>query len=330
MRIMFLGEGGVSDSIRCMLPAEYLNRIGFGEAIVQALPLGGTATEVIRDVDVVIYSRPHHIELINAYKETGAKIIVDMDDDFHTIPKKHPGYPYVGWGNPVAIQLLERSIGAADLLTVTTPQLGDRLQKFNTHPYKVIPNGWSSHNELWGRKYEHDTVNIGWSGTITHKADFGMCRNSLIEMAIKHENVKIYIGGDFDIYEMLSTVREDQKVYIPMLPYEDYPHALGYLDIWLAPLQNTEFNNAKSDIKLVDAGAKGIPFIASPAPFYVAWGGGGAIASEKMEWLWALDTYITDVELREKLGKAGRELANEREMSVLVNDWVEAIEEALA
>jgi len=329
MRLLFLGEGGVSDAVRCILPMEQFNRTGYFDAIFQALPLGGRVVNLVEDVDVVVYSRPHHLELIKAYKERGAKVIVDMDDDFHTIPKSHPGYPYVGWGNPIGMKNMEMCLEIADLVTVTTNILVDRLQKFNKKPLKIIPNGWSALNELWSVRYEHDTINIGWGGTITHKQDFALCKNRLIEIARQYPNVKIYIGGDYGIYEMLKSVREEQKEFIPMVPYDDYPHLLAYMDIWLAPLQYNDFNLAKSDIKLVDAGVKGIPFIASPLPFYMDWGGGGIIAESSDAWREALTELVTDQELREGYGKEGRKLADEREMSKLFSLWADAVEEVL-
>jgi glycosyltransferase involved in cell wall biosynthesis len=216
----------------------------------------------------------------------------------------------------------------ADLLTVSTRELAKRFDFFNRN-IQVIPNGWSADNPYWKRFYPHDGVHIGWAGTITHREDFKLCLSALLEVTRRYPEAKIFIGGDVEIYQMLKQVPEKQKFFLPMMTYEDYPHMLGFFDILIAPLIDDEFNRAKSDIKLVDAGAKGIPWVASSIEFYREWKDGGYIAGYKDDWIQALSHLVRMPGHREDVGEWGHKKALTREMGTLVHTWIRAIEFAL-
>jgi glycosyltransferase involved in cell wall biosynthesis len=222
----------------------------------------------------------------------------------------------------------------ADLVTVTTDELANRITQkpVDVRPerIRIVPNGWGD-SKWFDLRVPTKTINIGWGGTITHRSDFLLCRDALIEIALKYEHVKIVIAGDPEIYGMMKRVSEAQKMFLPMVRYEDYPHTLTYYDILLAPLEDTPFNNAKSDIKLVDAGAAIIPFVASDMPVYSTglWDDGGYLVNTKDEWFSALEELVTHDEIREAKGKKCREIAMVRHIDNLSKDWLAVYKEAL-
>ena len=84
------------------------------------------------------------------------------------------------------------------------------------------------------------------------------------------------------------------------------------------------------DTLLMEAGVRGVPWIASPIPAFRNWMAGGIIAeSLDDEWHLNLRHLVMDQELRNKLGHAGREAARTREMNYLVKLWLEVIDRAL-
>jgi hypothetical protein len=138
----------------------------------------------------------------------------------------------------------------------------------------------------------------------------------------------ICIAGDAEIYRLLATVPEHQKLFVPMVAYELYPTVLSLWDIMLAPLLDNHFNQAKSDIKLVDAGARGIPFVASNMGVYKEWLYGGTKVDDN-GWYEAIKTYVTDKELREEHAKQGKRYAKQRDMLELGVVWRNVIEEVI-
>jgi glycosyltransferase involved in cell wall biosynthesis len=340
--IVYIGDGGVSDAVRLRLPAHHLIEEKEIEGIFVSLDQFSTVKQVLErsddalsKADLAVFTRPANPELVEAVRERyGLAIVADVDDDFHALPKSHPGYMAVGPGNPAFLEKHITCLDMVDKITCTTAELATRLRilgaKHDFAPITVIPNGWGE-SEWWGWKFQRDTVNIGWGGTITHRADFVLCMDALLEIAYKYKYSKIVIAGDPEIYKMLKPVKEEQKMFLPMVRYEDYPHTLMYYDILLAPLENNYFNNAKSDIKLVDAGAAKIPYVASDVPIYQdnLWNDGGYLVSGKDSWFNALEELVLYPEIRKEKGERCRRAAEARHIALLAKDWMTVYEEAL-
>jgi glycosyltransferase involved in cell wall biosynthesis len=343
INIIYIGDGGVSDAVRLRLPANQLIDDGVLEGSFVNLAQFRTLAQVLESAeqeleaaDMAVLTRPAIPELVEALKEKYEfPIVADIDDDFYSISKSHPGYMAVGPGNPDFLEGHRLCLGMADVVTVTTTELANRVSvpPLAVPPPKirVIPNGWGD-SEWWGRKYDRDGwINIGWGGTITHRSDFLLCKNVLELITQKYKYARLVIAGDPEIYKMFPKVKEDQKTFLPMVRYEDYPHTLMYYDILVAPLENNRFNGAKSDIKLVDAGAAKIPFVASDVPIYQddVWNDGGYLVSGEDSWLNALEELVLHDRVREEKGKECRRAAEARHISVLASDWLDAYKEAI-
>ena len=348
LNISFIGDGGVSDAVRLRLPAEKLmendeisgsftdlSKFREGElGRIKWEQLWDAGDEVYEGTSMSVITRPVFPELVGGLRDKyGHFIVADVDDDFHSIPKSHVGYRAVGPGNQDFLERHRVSLRMADLVTTTTPELAARLSEdpigVKADRVRIVPNGWGD-NEWWGRTQQRDTVNIGWGGTITHRADFLLCLDALVEIAEKYKSVKIVIAADPEIYRMLKAVREEQKMFLPMVRYEDYPHTLTYYDILIAPLEDTRFNNAKSDIKLVDAGAARIPFVASDVPIYRSdlWRECGFLVRGKAQWFDALEELVLYPETRERMGEECGNQAELRHMNKLSQDWLKVYKEA--
>ena len=291
------------------MPAAELARRGHKTKV---LPIYELVNVPAADFDIVVFQRPVYplANLIAVAKENGAKIIVDLDDDFLGIPETHPGrQQYAG---PEAIHNLMLALGSCDALVVSTEEMRKRYGGKTVKRTVVIPNGWDATNMLWKARLPHDTINIGWCGSLTHREDQELIRNPLLRLARERADVRIVIGADEAFYKSFK-LPESQKVFIPGVTYPDYPAMLAWFDILLAPLKDTEFNRAKSDIKLVEAGARGIPWVASPLPMYCGWMVGGMFARLEAEWYGVLKRLLDNPELRADLGKEGRDRAAFRE-----------------
>jgi hypothetical protein len=71
----------------------------------------------------------------------------------------------------------------------------------------------------------------------------------------------------------------------------------------------------------MEAGVRAIPWLAAPTPGHIAWGAGGLIASTRHDWHVYLRQLVMDLELRQELGRAGRQRAEGRELSRLGGIW---------
>jgi len=331
MKVLFVGEGTVSDAVRCELPAHHLNKLGVDTSFTVIEWRDAPILPTEENYDLIVFSRPHHDTLMLAYKRMGTKMIVDMDDDFHAIPENHPGYRDVGNGDPYYLAKLDNCIYLADLVTVATSELRERLLPLNKN-IKVIPNGWSADNFNWlvKRSIHKDRFVFGWGGTITHREDFKVCVKPIQHVLKENPRAMVCICGDPEIYKLLAGVKEKQKMFVPMMPYYIFPVAMSLWDVMLVPLIDNTFNQAKSDLKLVDAGARGIPYICSDVSIYRNWPDGGLrVQNTEDEWYAAMKVMIDSPNTYQTFVNNGRQAARMREMNNLARVWQNAIEEAM-
>ncbi|MDQ7084915.1 MAG: glycosyltransferase [Sulfurovum sp.] len=90
------------------------------------------------------------------------------------------------------------------------------------------------------------------------------------------------------------------------MPTEQYYKALQSYDINLAPLESSVFNDAKSNIKYLEASILGLPTVASDVAEYhssIIQGMTGFIAQDTASWIDKLEQLIEDKNLRENIAK---------------------------
>jgi glycosyltransferase involved in cell wall biosynthesis len=142
-------------------------------------------------------------------------------------------------------------------------------------------------------------------------------------------HAQLVIGGDAQVYQLFDRLPESRRMFLPPVQAEEYPYLLGQVDILMVPLRDTPFNRARSDRRLMEAGARRVPWVASPIPAYITWEAGGLIAYSAEDWVSHLRQLILDADLRTSLGQAGWRKAEQREMSHIAKLWIEIIEETL-
>lgn len=101
------------------------------------------------------------------------------------------------------------------------------------------------------------------------------------------------------------------------LPVEPWPwteatevESLNQFDIGIMPLDDSPWERGKCGYKLIQYMACGLPVVASPVGVneqIVVHGSNGFLADTSAEWAEALETLCTAANLRQKLGRAGRD-----------------------
>jgi hypothetical protein len=326
MKILVIGEGSVADEVRSFAAVRAINGLTYKgetwETEIELLPIHGGVVNIKQDIDVLIYSRPMSVGVLEEYRKTGTRIIIDQDDDFASIPPTHIAYKNIGPSSPTIAEH-RRALALADYQIFSTDEIASRLA---TRPYTVIPNGWDEKNPNWNINTSFDGVVIGWGGTQTHREDFKQVVLPLHRILDEYPETRLHIAGDPVVYKMFRNIPEGRKMFFYWFNYEDYPIFLRQLDILIAPLINDAFNRAKSDIKLVEAGAAGVPWIASMVTPYLTWDiHSGVFATTEDEWYLRLKTLVEKKEIRERLGSQGRMHAQNRTFEILHPLWVNTI-----
>ena len=217
----------------------------------------------------------------------------------------------------------------ADMITVPSEILAASMKDV-AQDVHVIPDGWSRQNILWEKKgAPRQTINIGWVDSSGQLEDLTFIRRYIIRIIREFPNTRITIIGNPQAYRLFENLPEHRRMYMPLVAFEEFPYLLSHLDILLVPLRATPYNLTIPDTVLMEAGAKGIPWIASPVPSFRLWGTGGIISESIDEWHLNLRHLVMDMELRNTLGKAGLIAARTREMSQLGRVWLDVISQVI-
>lgn len=255
-----------------------------------------------------------------ARRARGTVLIYDLDDLLLRIPSSSPAFAAFdpkseqGERNLAGIDVFLEGVDAA---IFSTRELASCYKDKVTHSY-IIQNGLDVENERWevpaydwkintpGAK--EDSLLVGVSGGATHFADWKILTSS-IQRILKETNAFIGIHADPTIAKELFekwAVPKERAVKLPVTSFEDYPHVLKAFDVILAPLQNLRFNLCKSNLRIVESGFLGIPYVASSvAPFHrfhIDSKGIGGFLAQGEDFATSAIRLLKDNQLREKCG----------------------------
>lgn len=321
--ILLVLSASVSD-FRLGLIAKHLIAAGYSIEVVTAVPM---YLNIHHDLIICIRPNQDLCRFLLDSLDANRPVIIDIDDDFASIPEENPSYSHIGPGNKEYLDILLKTVAACTRLVVATDEL---VNRYGRDDAVVIKNYVDEDNELWGMTRKPHPLTIGWGGTITHREDFNLCQPAIMRILQERPDVRIVIGVDQHIFNRFKDIPESQKLFIPALQFDIYPALYSYMDIVLAPLIDNHFNRSKSDVKLLDSGMASLPFVASPLPQYIDWGGGGLYAETEEDWYRMIMALIIDRELATRLGIEGRNLALKRTSAVIFPQWLKVIEELLA
>lgn len=262
--LVFPANSSGSAYLRVVIPSSLLRSQGLATTMgrnhfIQLDELTTAAPDII--VFHGQYQKPQ-IKTIKAYKKAlpHATLIYELDDQVWSVEPTNPAYADI----PADVKsLVKAAVSLCDIVTVSTDQLKRTLVAFTKHKdIRVLPNSLPSRfiNEAEaGRrsiKGTHPKTRIGYAGSTSHAADIAFLPEV---MAHFKDSVQwVFLGIQPEGIEGYDVE------YHPLVSVEDYPRALGALDldIALAPLVDNPFNQAKSNLKLLEYGACGFPVIA--------------------------------------------------------------------
>lgn len=197
-----------------------------------------------------------------------------------------------------------------DYAITTTPTLAKELKKYvkevfinrNVASEKMVE---LSLRALKNKTLSSDKVVIGYlSGSITHNADFELIMPTIRSIMKKHSNVYLKVVGLLDIPEELQSF-SDRILFSPFTSWMNLPEVIASLDINLAPLEVSIFNEAKSENKWVEAALCKVPTVASDVGAFhemIRDGEDGFLCATPKDWERVLDQLVSDCEARERIG----------------------------
>ena len=274
------------------------------------------------DVDVIYMQRlmfenlATHIKMGQAI---GQVIINDLDDWYWGLdPSNNAFLASHPKTNPKEnVNHYKSVLASSDLITVSTPYLADRISGWVRCPIEIVPNTVDVGRFTAREHTDSDVPSIGWVGSTSHRSgDLEVLRGVL--GAFERCGHRFYHGGHHPGARSFAEsvgVSHDSVTVIPATDPIDYP-SMFVMDIGIAPLRDTPFNHAKSEIKALEYASAGVPWIGSRLPAYrdFAETVGGRVAKNPSQWIRHLNE-LKNPTVRSAEGKALREAVWSRDIS---------------
>jgi glycosyltransferase involved in cell wall biosynthesis len=177
----------------------------------------------------------------------------------------------MGLGTQARGNAYSAALALANMISVSSEEQAASLRTMVSQVC-VIPDGWSRQNRLWEKDCApRSMINIGWVDSRGQLEDLMLVRRYMIRIVREFSNTRIVIIGNPKAYHLFDALPENRRMYLPMVAHEEFPYLLSQLDILLVPLRSTPYNSSLPDTILVEAGARGLPWIASPIPAFRNW-----------------------------------------------------------
>ena len=159
------------------------------------------------------------------------------------------------------------------------------------------------------RSFSNTAVRVGWIGTPNTWNAFGKTLHTQInDTLIAHGARFCAVGAELEAGRVgnleLIAWSEDTEV-----------DAIQSMDIGVMPLPDTPWASGKCGYKLIQYMACGLPVVASPVGVnkeIVEHGVNGFLAESDKEWRSAIETLLSDADLRRRMGAAGRKKVEDR------------------
>lgn len=263
-------EGSACDYHRCFLPFRMLP-LEDGESAGFFTKLDTYKKSDFKDIDLVIFNRISTVDigtLEQMKKEYGFKVWCDVDDYWELYPGHYMAH---NWKMTESAKRMIKCMQLADVVTTTNIRLLKKIIEYNPK-CKIIPNAVPiGHEQFVPERTESTRLRLAYMGGPSHYHDLKTIdtyfdkvkSNMYLNM---HTNF-IMCGYDDKTPELINMSHLMSKApgYSTRkgLPLHKYMQHYNHADIIIAPLELNTFNTYKSNLKIIEAGAMGLPIIAS-------------------------------------------------------------------
>ena len=212
--------------------------------------------------------------------------------------------------------LYREAMLACDEGIASTIGLADAMRAEGVPVVSVVENALDQQTlSAAERHLNHGTTVDDWvrivygSGTNTHNVDFAEAADALLDVMDEFPQVKLRLVGLLELPERFKQF-ESRIERIQFCEYDEYLGCLSECDISIAPLENYVFNEAKSNIKFLEASIVKVPSVCSPRSAFtsvIVDGENGLLAETLADWKQALISLVESTELRKSLAESAYE-----------------------
>lgn len=275
------------------------------------------------------------VQVAQAAKAAGAAVVWDDDDDVTKVPRGTAGYAEAG-GAKGRRRLAARAtlFESVDLVTTPSAVLAESFLAGGARETRVIENyaidafARGAGASAGAAAQQRDgLLRIGWVAGGEHRLDLEHVpiKRALERLLEAHPHVQVATLG-LDL-----RLASDRYERLPAVPFPRLLEQVATFDVGIAPLSpEVEISRARSNVKLKEYAAMGVPWLASPIGPYAGLGerqGGRLVADDR--WFEELDALVRGDRLRRRLAKRARKWGQTQMLGRNAGCWERAFAHAL-
>jgi len=328
MHVVAMGTDGTGGAAyRAMLPMRALADAGHRAEYIEWDHRDPAPFERAHQADVVLLWRHFRAparRLATALREAGVAVMFDNDDDMTRVPKGSPAYSEMKAAREQVAKELGAMLRLTELVSTTCGELAGRLRRLGAPDVRVVEN-YVAQDFLRERRADGDGVTVGWVAGAEHRGDLKdlRLRRTLEALLEAHPRVSLVsVGVDVG-------VRSERYTHRPFVRFPELPDAIAQFDLAIAPIADVSFNRVRSNIKVKEYAAAGVPWLASPIGPYKDLGEqqGGRLVAD-YGWAEALAELVTDDTARAALAERAAAWGRSQTVHANVGEWEAVFAEA--
>jgi glycosyltransferase involved in cell wall biosynthesis len=253
-------------------------------------------------------------------------IVYDTDDDVFSAELP------AGAEDLLELDLIERILRLADLVTTTTPVLAERLAPHTLAAVRVIRNavdpGWYEAGRPDGPAEAPGEPRVIYHGAAVRLRDYEVARPAVDAVARDTPTLRrVWLGADA---AQVAGVVDEVRPWVRSRPAFAAALVAARPGIGLAPLQDTPYNRARSELHWLEYALAGaatiVSGLAGPGPYDVVRDGvDGLVARAGTDWERHLRSLATSPGLRSEMAARARErVLAEYTVAARAPEWANA------
>lgn len=326
---MIASGDGANARYRVFGPAEALRKRG--HRVFASVFAEMRDPNALMDFDVVYGWRMHDAYFTRiARLLAGASIgfVWDNDDNLGAIEARGRANQrfFASLGGRRVLADMGALMRLADLVTTPSAGLARHYRELTDSEVRVVEN-FVEPIAARSTSSKAQQVVVGWVAQMEHVTDVQRLslQEPLQRLVDSHPHVHVMtigcsLGLDSDRYHHFRRV-----------PFEELHNYVASFDVGIAPIADSPFNRSRSNVKLKEYAALGIPWLASPIGPYADLGpdqGGRLVADDR--WYEELERLVLDARGRRKLAKRAVKWGRRQTIEENAHLWEAALREAAA
>lgn len=303
---------------RIILPFQALEREmhiegGLKHGLIKTVDVADIAPDVVIIQGAAGVALPNVVAQYRRY--TNAAVVAEFDDYILNVP--------INSGNrkqfpQKLIKNFRKALESVDWVVVSTPALADAYSEYHSDirvAYNRLPASWWK--DLVSLRRQGKKPRVGWAGGSSHKGDLAILRSVVKELENEIEWVFMGMKPEGVKCEFHSSV-----------PIDYYPQKTASLnlDLALVPLEHNLFNECKSNLRLMELGACGVPVICTDIEPYRCGLPVTRVDNRFKDWIDAIRMHLADMDATARMGDQLRDAVHKNWMleGDGLTDWLQA------